>query len=385
MNNPTLLIFSDWFYPAYKAGGPIQSCNNLAKLLEKERTIYIITSNEDLDSTLENIQSDQWVKYSQSIKVIYLSKEHRTITKYRKLILQIRPEFIYFNSMFSSSFTLLPLLSIRKIDQKIKIILAPRGMLHAGALQYKSLKKKLFLYLSTKFGLYKQVYFHATDNQEVKDIKSNIAKKNNEVVVVPNVPTLPLNLISKLKKNEKNIRFVFISRLSQKKNLLYFIDLLCQNKWDGNIIMDVYGVNEESYWESCLDKIKLLPENIKVKYHGSIVHSKVEKALMHSHVFILPTHGENFGHAIFEAFAVGRPVIISDQTPWRNLNEKRIGWDIPLNNEHLWIETIERLLKMEQEEFDEYCQNALNFAKKYLKKSALKNKYLKLFSSNESR
>ena len=36
------------------------------------------------------------------------------------------------------------------------------------------------------------------------------------------------------------------------------------------------------------------------------------------HLFVLPTFGENYGYAIFESLAIGRPVLISDQTRRRN-------------------------------------------------------------------
>jgi len=34
---------------------------------------------------------------------------------------------------------------------------------------------------------------------------------------------------------------------------------------------------------------------------------------------------------IHEALAQGCPVLISDQTPWRNLHAEGVGWDIPLD------------------------------------------------------
>ena len=47
---------------------------------------------------------------------------------------------------------------------------------------------------------------------------------------------------------------------------------------------------------------------------------------------ILPTHGESFGHIIVEAWAAGCPVLISDRTPWRELREQGVGWDVPLDH-----------------------------------------------------
>ncbi|MBN8497849.1 MAG: hypothetical protein J0M32_13465 [Candidatus Accumulibacter sp.] len=57
--------------------------------------------------------------------------------------------------------------------------------------------------------------------------------------------------------------------------------------------------------------------------------------------FFLPPFSENFGHAINEALSVGVPVLISDKTPWRNLQEKGMGWDLPLDNRRAFIEVIE--------------------------------------------
>jgi hypothetical protein len=42
-------------------------------------------------------------------------------------------------------------------------------------------------------------------------------------------------------------------------------------------------------------------------------------------LFLFPTLGENYGHVISEALASGCPVVISDQTPWRNLEAEGIN------------------------------------------------------------
>jgi glycosyltransferase involved in cell wall biosynthesis len=35
---------------------------------------------------------------------------------------------------------------------------------------------------------------------------------------------------------------------------------------------------------------------------------------------------------IYEALAAGTPVLIADTTPWRNLAELGVGWDLPLDD-----------------------------------------------------
>ncbi|MEL6194486.1 MAG: hypothetical protein AAFR66_20670 [Bacteroidota bacterium] len=43
-----LLIFSDWFVPGYKAGGPIRSITNFCLSMAKYLDIYVFTSDRDL-------------------------------------------------------------------------------------------------------------------------------------------------------------------------------------------------------------------------------------------------------------------------------------------------------------------------------------------------
>ena len=46
--------------------------------------------------------------------------------------------------------------------------------------------------------------------------------------------------------------------------------------------------------------------------------------------------GENFGHVFLEALAAGCPLIISNKTPWLELKEKGVGWDLPIDNGTVW-------------------------------------------------
>ncbi|MFM9909984.1 MAG: glycosyltransferase, partial [Chitinophagaceae bacterium] len=90
--------------------------------------------------------------------------------------------------------------------------------------------------------------------------------------------------------------------------------------------------------------------------------------------------GENFGHAIFEALASGRPVMISDQTPWRNLAEKKAGWDIPLDQPKKFEQACHQAVHWNQAEFDEWSTAALSLAKNLMEQTELKSNYFKLFS-----
>ena len=73
-----ILVFIDWFSPAYKAGGPIVSVNNIIEHLSHKFKFYVVTSIYDIDEKEVVIKekANTWLiknKYS----VIYLSRSHQ--------------------------------------------------------------------------------------------------------------------------------------------------------------------------------------------------------------------------------------------------------------------------------------------------------------------
>ena len=86
----------------------------------------------------------------------------------KKIIDGTRPDFVYFNSMYSPLYTLLPLWILLRQHYTGKIILVPRGMLHKGALKRKYFKEYVFLRIFRLISWHRKVIFHATNRQEQK-------------------------------------------------------------------------------------------------------------------------------------------------------------------------------------------------------------------------
>ena len=87
------------------------------------------------------------------------------------------------------------------------------------------------------------------------------------------------------------------------------------------------------------------------------------KTLEKYDVFFFPTKGENYGHVIAEALCAGLPIVIADTTPWRNLQNLGIGWDLPLSNPDAFSAALDELATMPAEDHMHMRQNVLNWSK----------------------
>jgi hypothetical protein len=75
------------------------------------------------------------------------------------------------------------------------------------------------------------------------------------------------------------------------------------------------------------------------------------------------------------------PVIISDQTPWRNLEAQKVGWDLPLSDLEGFVSAIERAAAMDQQEYDTWSRSTHQYALDFIEGAHLKARYLELFKS----
>ena len=375
-----ILILSDWFDPAFKAGGPIRSAVNFVKQMKNDYEIFVLTSDRDLNETkpMSAITVDTWTEYVPGVKVFYASLHKLQLKNINEHITAVQPDYIYLNSMFSKKFTIYPLWLKRSNRISSKIILAPRGMLKRSALEFKSRKKKVFLSLLRWMKIPHLVTFHATDDGERADVIDQFGKETT-VQTISNFPASqdPLSLPSVKKVGFLDI--LFLGRVHPIKGLDILLKALKGSR--NTIRLTIVGNPEDiSYRQLCRTMISELPLNIQANFSNEVPHHMISQLIRDHHILCLPTKGENFGHAIFESLAVGRPVLISDQTPWRNLAKEKAGWDVPLNGPSRFTEIIDGCAAMNATEFNEWCRGAWQFCHNYLESSDIKQKYLKLFN-----
>jgi glycosyltransferase involved in cell wall biosynthesis len=70
----------------------------------------------------------------------------------------------------------------------------------------------------------------------------------------------------------------------------------------------------------------------------------------------------SYGHVICEALTSGCPVLISDQTPWQDLEADGIGWDIPLRETERFRSVLQRCVDGEDEWFAPMSKRDFEYA-----------------------
>ncbi|MEM9678886.1 MAG: glycosyltransferase [Bacteroidota bacterium] len=372
-----VLVFYDYFDPAFKAGGPIRSLVNLVRLMEDEIDFSIITSNTDHDNTVLPVKKlNRWIPYGKKSQVAYLDKEHRNQRFIDQLLEDVAVHMVYINGVFSLFTTILPLRLSKK--RGIPVIIAPRGMLQVTSLSIRPLKKKVYMWVLKNWMLHDSIIWHVTTKQEADDFNELFPRYGNQLYLTGNVPFFLKQMPASAHKNRQKRVLGTVAVISPMKNIHLVIEAL--GKQRKSVRYEIYGpVKDESYWNECRGLIDRLPDNVEVIFQGTVRPEMVYKVMQRFDFYIQPSKSENFGHSIFEAFNLGIPVITSDRTPWKGLNVKKAGWDVSLTDPQSLISSIGEAMNLSDSEYMSYSHGARKVAEDYMEVSKLREKYLELF------
>ena len=363
MDKKRILICIDWYEPGFKAGGPIRSVANIVNALKDDFEFYILTSAYDLGETdvYPDVPLNEW--YDQDgVFLKYLDHTLLNSGSIRRNVLEINPDMLYLNSLFSQYFTLVPLLTAKR--KGTPVILAPRGMLGEASLDIKRKKKKGFLLFSKLIGIYKKVTWHASTESEAQHILHNFSKKA-KIKIAQNIPVgqkLKLDYILD-KKKTGTVRFLFVSRIAEIKNLHLVVKAMKRLKITSDVSFHVYGnIEDEEYYSSFKDEFGTFGQ-LSIVYKGLIPPSDLPDVFANSDFLVLPTKHENYGHAIVEAWSNACPVIISRNTPWRNLNVQNLGWDVDVENIDNLVEALQEAVDLDFTSYIAQCTASYNYFK----------------------
>jgi glycosyltransferase involved in cell wall biosynthesis len=344
---PIILAFVGNYLPGYKAGGILRITVNTVDHLCDEFEFMIITRDRDLgdDKPYADIKLNQWQQVGNAT-VYYLSPQQSTIKGINKLIAGTPHHLMYLNSFFDP-FTIKALVNRRLYRVPFRpVIVAPWGEFGWASLKQKYLKKFVFIHMARLLGLYNNVTWRASSEYEAQDIQKVMKIDPDAIHIVgdlpmKNIPDAFPNAPFSAPPDAEGLKIIFLSRISREKNLDYALRVL--NKVKTKVVFDIYGPAENAvYWKECQTLISQLPANVQANYRGIVNSNEVVHVFSHYDLFLLPTGGEAYGHVIAECLISGTPVLISTETPWRNLQNDGLGWDVDLAHCDSFAEIIEK-------------------------------------------
>lgn len=345
-SKPVVLVVVGHYRPGYKAGGILRSVENMVLHLRGDFEFRIITSDRDLgdEQPYPGLRPHAWHPVG-GAQVYYLSPAERSLRALRRLVNGTPHDLLFLNSYFESlGVKLLAARWCRRLHRR-PVLLAPRGEFAWASLRQKYPKKRCFMWGARLVGLHRGVVWMASSAFEVEEIRAALAVPPSAVHVAPDLPGFDPAAGEETpdgtpRRGAEGLRIIFLSRISPEKNLDFALRVLARVRCP--VAFDIVGPLENAgYWAECEKLLPALPPHVTVAVRGSITPAQVLETLRSYDLLFLPSGGENYGHVIAEALSVGTAALISRNTPWRNLADLGLGWDLPLEDPDAFVRVIE--------------------------------------------
>lgn len=332
-----ICLVSSSFYPATFYGGPISATWDLSKkLASKGVEIYVSTTNANGSNKLDVAHN------------IFLKKQDNFFVKYynEQIINKISFAFIFgiWNDIKKSDIVYIQYLFhytvlfslLFGILQNKKVLICPRGSLAIWGMNYKlQYVKKLWLFLLIR-PLYKSVIWQASSYLEKEDIKRNFSKARVEIIN----DGVDFDSFQDFQKISKELllykftkqQFELVSNLFFSMGRLHkikrfdvlidaFLKFLEKNK-NAKLLIAGGDDGEKEHLEQKISKLRI---SNSVFLIGEIGFVDKRLLLNNCDYFTLASEFESFGIVVAEALACGKPIVLSNKTPWKDLEINNCG------------------------------------------------------------
>lgn len=368
-----VFLLYPYYWPLYKAGGPVQSLFNIAVTFRGVCEFFILSLDRDMDLAYPEppVKTFCWVTGPNGEHIFFVPST--TPTQVFKILREVDPDVVFINGIFNVR-TTIPGLLWSKVA-KTRRIISPRGMLQPWGLERNQFVKKIFL-ACLKLMVKGNEHWHSTDENEVQDIKRIFGEKQ-QIHVASNIPRKVSTYTDiQFPGGKGKISLVFLSLINRNKNLHLIIEAM--NRLSSRFSLDIFGpIIDKKYWELCLSKIS---DTNAIQYKGSVPPWQVPDLLAGYHFFVLPTQGENFGHAIFDALASGVPVIISKNTPWHDIEVKQAGFYLDLAKDNSVTEILQKVSVLDSKSYRKLRKGSISYAQEYWEHKDYRSEYDFLFN-----
>lgn len=311
------------YKPAVIYGGPTMSVAMLCEELVKagaDVEVFATTANGLSELPVET-NSPQLVD---GVTVTYFKRITKDHTHFSPALLNAvrnrAKEFdiIHIHAWWNLVSVFACLLALAK---KIPVVVSPRGTLSPYSFSNKNIGKKRLIHNLLGKRLLQKCHIHATSSRESDAIHQLL--KPVSVTIIPNFVKLPVSTPNPPPATDV-LNLIFFSRIEEKKGL----DILLQSLKLITVPfkLTIAGNGHQAYIDHLKSQVTDQDVAAKVSWAGFYNDDKFD-LLGSQHLFILPSHDENFGNAVIESLSVGTPVLISENVGLADyVAVNKLGW-----------------------------------------------------------
>ena len=332
-----ICLVSSSFYPAIFYGGPISATWDLSKkLAEKGNEIYVSTTNANGDNKLA-VECNNFLEKEKNVFVKYYNEQ--IINKFSiSFLFGIwsdikKSDVVYIQYLFHYTVLFSLLFSV---IQKKKIIVCPRGSFSFFTLNNKlSFIKLLWLNFFIK-PMIQKIFWQASSYLEEMDILNKFPNANVEIIndgidfdSFQNSITVSRNeLLNKFTgttfTDVSNI-FFSMGRLHKIKGFNVLIDAFNLFLEKDEYAKLIIAGGDDGVGQQLKNQIKKLNLGSSVFLIGAVNFEDKKLLFNNCDYFTLASEFESFGIVIAEALSCGKPVLLSNKTPWKDIQINNCG------------------------------------------------------------
>jgi glycosyltransferase involved in cell wall biosynthesis len=332
-----ICLVSSSFYPATFYGGPISATWDLSKkLAEKGIEVYVSTTNANGSKKLD-VECNKYLKKEENLFVKYYNEQ--IINKFSLSFLFgiwsdiKKSDIVYIQYLFHYSVLFSLLFSV---IQKKKILVCPRGSFSVFTLNNKLPFIKLLWLNFFIQPMVNKIIWQASSYLEEMDILNKFPNADVEIIndgidyeSFQNSLTVSrkelLNKFTEITCNDVSNIFFSMGRLHKIKGFDVLIDafnlFLEKDKYAKLIIAG----GDDGVGEQLKNQIKKLNLSSSVFLIGAVNFENKKLLLNNCDYFTLASEFESFGIVIAEALSCGKPVVVSNKTPWKDIQINNCG------------------------------------------------------------
>ena len=325
-----VLFLTPSFYPAIYHGGPIFSgyhlCNTLA---EKGVEVRVLTT--DTNGPGQRLLVTEFPERAPAGYPIYYCRRLAAVSVSPgllwRMIGMIRwADVVDLTAVYS--FPIIPALFVSKLLDK-PVVWSPKGALQrwqgSRRVWLKSIWDKVCRLVSPR-----RMILHVTSEKEGSDTQEKFPGFG--VFVVPDsieIPAEPRHIA-----RDGTLRLLYLGRLDPIKGIENLLSA-CTLLNNGSAIswsLTLAGTGDVAYAELIRKRIEANGLSERVKMVGEVKGEPKQSLFECADLLVLPSHQESFGMVAAEALAAGLPVVVSQRTPWRRVEE--MGCGMWVDNDH---------------------------------------------------